>query len=278
MTVFDGHVHIESDVVNQELFLERMGKAGVGGALVISLAPARWFDHGEGRPAAERLDNLSAWVVGNESFFPFFWIDPQEQDALDQVDRAVERGVSGFKIICSSFYPSDARAMEVYAAIARNDRPILFHSGILWDGRDSGRYNRPVEFERLLEVANLRFALAHVSWPWCDEAIAVYGKLRHASKLRPALSMEMFIDTTPGTPAIYRKEVLTKLFKGQCDVNDHLFFGSDTLANNYDDSWTREWIDRDKGIMTELGVSVEVQQKVFSGNLRRFLGISEKQG
>ena len=63
--------------------------------------------------------------------------------------------------------------MEVFRTISQADRPILFHSGILWDGKPSGPYNHPAGFESLLEVDGLRFCLAHISWPWCDELIAV---------------------------------------------------------------------------------------------------------
>lgn len=75
----------------------------------------------------------------------------------------------------------------------------------------SSQYNRPSEFEPLLEINGLKFSLAHISWPWCDELIAVYGKFLNAYAGNPDHSVEMFIDITPGTPPIYRQEVLTKL-------------------------------------------------------------------
>ncbi len=119
--------------------------------------------------------------------------------------------------MCSRFYPGDSRAIKVYKAIAERRKPILFHSGILFDGQDSSRFNRPFEFEALINIEGLRFALAHISWPWHDECIAVYGKLLCVRNSRPGVMDEMFIDTTPGTPAIYREEVLTKLLS---TVND----------------------------------------------------------
>ncbi|MGB9620718.1 MAG: amidohydrolase family protein, partial [Armatimonadota bacterium] len=203
--VIDGHVHICDGPVDQGCLLERMGAAGVDGAVLISYAPAAfgW----EARMAAERLDNLLAWVDGCDVLYPVFWIDPLEPDALDQVALANRVGVRGFKVICTHFYPGDPRALDVFRAIAESGKPIMFHSGILWDGHDSSRYNRPVEFESLLAVPGLRFSLAHVSWPWCDECIAVFGKLRLSD-----LAGKMYIDLTPGTPPIYRQEVLTRLF------------------------------------------------------------------
>ena len=76
----------------------------------------------------------------------------------------------------------------------------------------------------------LRFALAHVSWPWVDECLAVYGKFLNALTRRRELSVEMFIDTTPGTPRIYRQEVLTKLMTIGYDVEHNILFGTDCVA------------------------------------------------
>jgi hypothetical protein len=106
---------------------------------------------------------------------------------------------------------------------------MLFHSGILYDGRDTSRYNRPAEFECLLDVPGLRFAMAHISWPWCDEMIALYGKFQAAHGSRADVP-ELFIDTTPGTPAIYRRDALTKVFTVGFDVKHNVLFGSDSVT------------------------------------------------
>lgn len=55
--------------------------------------------------------------------------------------------------------------------------PLLFHSGIFIDGR-SGRFCRPSFFEAQREHPGVRVALAHLGWPWTDEAIAV-GLIGH---------------------------------------------------------------------------------------------------
>ena len=68
--------------------------------------------------------------------------------------------------------------MKVYNEIAKHEKPVLFHSGILWDGLNSSSTTSP-RFEALLEVNGLKFALAHVSWPWHDE---VYRCLREVFK------------------------------------------------------------------------------------------------
>ena len=71
----------------------------------------------------------------------------------------------------------------------------------------------------------MRFSLAHISWPWCDELIAAYGKILNASASRADYRGEMFVDITPGTPTIYRREALTKLFTVGYDIQDNVIFG-----------------------------------------------------
>jgi predicted TIM-barrel fold metal-dependent hydrolase len=251
-----------------------MKGCGIDGGLLISPPPACFTGPDAAQDADVRLAALRAWTDGQPNLFPVFWIDPLEDDAAEQVDRAVEAGAVGFKVICGRYIPGDHLAMDFYRHIARSGRPILFHSGILWDGAPSGMYNRPAGFEALLDVDGLRFCLAHVSWPWCDECIAVYGKFQTARKRRGELDVEMFIDLTPGTPAIYRRDVLTKLFTVGYDVENNIIFGTDGKASDYNAQWARDWIERDNAIYTDIGVSDAARERIYAGNLLRFLGVS----
>jgi predicted TIM-barrel fold metal-dependent hydrolase len=126
-----------------------------------------------------------------------------------------------------------------------------------------------------LEVEGLRFCLAHISWPWCDELVAVYGKFLNAYTSRPDLTVEMFVDITPGTPPIYRRDALAKLFCSGYDVEHNVLFGSDCDANDYNVAWVQEWMERDQGIFRELGLAQESIDGVYGVNLKRFLGLSE---
>lgn len=151
------------------------------------------------------------YTAKTPGFLPFFWLDPTESDAEKQVEAAVSAGVRGFKIIPNHFKVGDV--LEILKEIACHKIPVLFHSGILFDHYESGQFTRPLAFECLINVPGLTFALAHVGWPWCDEYIAVYGKLRAAqSNVLHGLGLRMFAELTPGTPVVYRKEVLRKLY------------------------------------------------------------------
>ena len=274
MKVFDGHIHILPDTeVNCSEFYRKLDLAGVDGGVVISLPPAG-FDVARGSlNTKERLDNLFCWVEGHPNLYPFYWIDPLEEDAGEQVQTAIQRGARGFKVICNNFFPGEERALDVYATVAKAGKPILFHSGILWDGRPSSRYNRPAEFEVLLDIEGLRFALAHISWPWCDECIAVFGKLVNARTQGSGSSSEMFIDIAPGTPPIYRKDALTKLFTVGYDLARNVIFGTDAVTNQYDETWAQEWIRRDNEIYATLGLDEATRQAIYADNLHRFIGV-----
>lgn len=269
--MIDGHIHIISSDINKKEFVNRLNMAGFTGGVILSMPPKCNCHSKDITSAKDRLEQLFNLTSENKNMYPVFWIDPLEDDAIMQVETAVNMGVKAFKIICDRYYPSDPCAMTVFKKIASFNKPIIFHSGILWNGKDSGKYSRPVNFEALLEIDNLRFSLAHGSWPWIDECIAVYGKFLNTYAVNPNYKGEMFIDITPGTPVIYRKELLYKLFNVGYDIENNVIFGTDSVVHDYNVDWAIEWINRDSDIYKELGV--DVKEKVFSKNIKRFLGL-----
>jgi predicted TIM-barrel fold metal-dependent hydrolase len=186
------------------------------------------------------------------------------------VDKAAAAGIAGFKVICNRCFPGDDRSMQVWERIAKTGKPILFHSGILYGNGPWSQYNRPVGFEPLFEIPRLRFALAHVSWPWCDENLAVYGFWQNR-KHQGSTSAEMFIDTTPGTPRIYRREVLGKIYSIGYDIEDNVIFGTD-CNSKYSSDYTKEILAMDKDALDNAGVTPVQREKYYSKNILRFLG------
>src|SRR4029078_7584881 len=128
----------------------------------------------------------------------------------------------GLKMVPSGWVPADDCAQRVFAVAAERNAPILFHSGIFIDGR-SGRHCRPVEFEALREHPRLRVTLAHLGWPWCDEANAV-GIIDLINGVDPDRAT-FGSDLSSGPPPVYRLEVLRKALA--CLTPNLLQFGSD---------------------------------------------------
>lgn len=270
--ILDCHVHLAGPESDHAALAANMRAAGVDGAVLISMPPAAFPTFRGPKGHVERLEHALAYAKAIPNCRAFFWIDPTEDDAAAQVQAALERKIDGFKVICNHFYPGDPKAVDIYRLIAGAGKPMLFHSGIPWDGTASSKFCRPVEFEAMLDVPKLRFALAHISWPWIDECLAVYGKFLSALKNRPGLSCEMFIDITPGTPPIYRKEALTKIWTIGYQLEDNVMFGSDSTSAWYAPDWVPPWIARDNAIYDSLGLTPATRRKIYGDNLLRFLG------
>ena len=275
MPRFDSHIHCWETDANPQKLLENLAAAGLDGGSVFSPLPESPVRHGTSYE--DRMNCLEKWMPGTEGrLFPFLWIHPFEHDAIDKARDAVQRGVAGFKMTCDCYYVYDPQAMSLLREIAKLGKPVIFHSGIHWGAIDSSKFNRPVNWEAMLTIPNLRFSLAHCSWPWTDECIAVYGKFLNAYTSNPDASAEMFLDTTPGTPVIYRRDLITKLLMSGYDTPHNLLYGTDGSANEYNPLWAKEWIDRDAGIMRELGASERVIDHYLGENYLRFLGLTEK--
>lgn len=264
--MFDSHIHMMKEG-NKEDFYHSVHEAGITGGIVLSLPPGT-FDNNT-YSISQRLEKVLALTENKENFFPFYFIDPLEKDARSQVDAAVSLGIAGFKIMCIDDYPDNKTAMRVYERIAYYDKPVLFHSGILWNSKNSSNFNRPANFECLINVPGLRFALAHVGWPWYDECLAVFGKYIHSNLC--GNNNTMFIDVTPGTPEIYRKEVLEKLFRIGYDVEDFVIWGTDNSCENYNVEWTRNWARIDGDIFRGLELAGEQVGKIFENNMLKFI-------
>ncbi|MBD5168757.1 MAG: hypothetical protein HDT20_01285 [Oscillibacter sp.] len=278
----DSHIHTglggdypTASAFDRAKFMGDLRSAGIDGAVILSADPLKC---GRKMGPSERMQDTLAICRGEENLFPFYWINPLEDGAAEQVQQAVDAGFDGFKMICSNYYPGCNQSMDVLQKIAESGKPVLFHSGICWDGMNSADYNRPGNFEALIEIPKLRFALAHISWPWCDECIAVYGKFNNAYYMRPETSCEMFIDVTPGTPRGYREDVFRYLFGSCYEFRYNLMFGSDCSTSKYNAAWSREWQDRDD-MLYERFVEEDVEdfkEHVYCKNVMRFMGKSDE--
>ena len=274
MRIFDMHTHMGIKCGKPDVLAE-MEKAGVYGGCIFSPRPK---EHSKefGVEFEERLAAVLDFTKDHrDRLFPILWVDPYEKNIFENIDKAVEAGVDGFKMICSTYFVYEEQSLAVLKHIASLGKPVFFHSGILWDGKVSSAYNRPMNWEALLPIKGLRFSMGHCSWPWIDECIAMYGKFLNADNKGTREHAEMFLDLTPGTPDIYREELLTKLFTIGYDFENNVFFGTDCYSQHYNPDWTKHWLETDRKIMDKLGVSKTVREKIYFDNLLRFLGKSE---
>jgi predicted TIM-barrel fold metal-dependent hydrolase len=119
-----------------------------------------------------------------ERLFGFCVLNPSPGLAHGSLKRSVELmveevrrcyhdlGLRGVKMVPARWYPNDDLLLPLYQEIAQLGMYVVFHSGIFIDGRE-GNYCRPAYYEIIREVPSLKVQLAHLSWPWVDECLAV---------------------------------------------------------------------------------------------------------
>ncbi len=249
---YDSHIHLNYGPCDTPAeFMKKTAAAGVTAGNIF--CPAAHHDigraDGDYRWQA-RLDYVLEFTSGTPGFLPFFRFDPTEPDVVEQIETAAEKGIKGYKIICEQYYPRDC--MKACEAVAATGMPLMFHSGILGGARDqlSGKFNRPLEFECLFNVKNLRFSMAHVGWPWVDEYMGIVCKTFFVWDQE--FNNHLYFDLTPGTPAYYRRETLRKLYLCGYPVKEFVLWGSDCVANEYSSSYAKFWLDLDAKLMDEI--------------------------
>ena len=274
MKIYDMHIHLGYAEQTADM-IERMTEAGVYGGCVFSTPPKEakdicWKDFDD------RLNEvLELSAPYKDRLFPILWIHPYEEDIMKKIDIAVEKGIDGFKIICNDFYVYDKKCLEILQKIADLGKPVFFHSGILWDGNVSSEYNRPLNWEALLEIKGLRFSMGHCSWPWYDECLALYGKFLHTS-LHSETS-EMFLDLTPGTPVVYREDLFKKLFLTGYNIEGNIMFGTDCTAEDYSSDMAKKWLRIDGELMDKFEVTESDRENIYHNNLMYFLGKTKRE-
>ena len=273
MKIFDMHIHSERTERTPGELIAKMEKLGVYGGCVFSDRPERGFD-GRGSTFEERIEQALGWCKGYEDrLFPIVWIDPFEENIIENVRKAVKMGICGFKMMCTDYFVYEEKSIELLKEIAKLNVPVIFHTGILWTEKASSVYNRPLNWEGLLTIEGLRFSMGHCSWPWLDECVALFGEFMSTGTMRK--TAEMFLDTTPGTPRIYRKEMFYKFYNAGYDVGDNILYGTDSTAHVYKKEFVENIVENDKPILQELGISKANIEKLYYKNLLRFLGKTE---
>ena len=254
LKIYDGHIHTHGKPGDPpEVVAEKALSCGVVGGTVFSVHPAKYrpFPDWDQRPKS-RIDRVLEFTSRAPGFLPYFFADLSEPDILEQIEYARKGGIRGFKVICDGNYCVGDH-LDAVTAMAETGLPVMFHSGVDSIPHISGHNNRPLAFESMLNVRGLKFSLAHLGWPWCDEFIGTYAKFTFAQGMDgPDAHPSMYVDITPGTPGIYRREALRKLYLTGFDVRPRTFWGSDRIVNDYKPDLARRMIARDVAIINEI--------------------------
>lgn len=265
--LIDAHLHCSGQETTSGV-LRTLDDAGVD--LAVLLAPFL-------APGGRAIASASTWRAGNEHLarlvsgagdrlVGFAFIDPQSPDAPQELRRAVDAGLAGAKLVPSGWYPHDDNVQATFEEAAALELPLLFHSGIFIDGR-SGRFCRPVYFEALRAHPGARVALAHLGWPWTDEALAV-GLIDRIHGVPDARAAFRF-DLSYGAPPPYRlsqlRLALEVLGPGLLQFGSDCFLPCDGAAIIE----RRGWL---VALMDELALGPGERAQIFAGTAAAWLG------
>lgn len=272
MKIIDAHLHC-SGQEDSDGVLRAMDEAGieVGVLLAPFLSPGYTLDDAASLRRANT--HLAGLVRGHaDRLVGLAVVDPRDPAAPDDLRHAVETlGLRGVKMVPTGWYPHEERVQGVFAVASDLKLPVLFHSGIFIDGRSS-RFCRPSYFEALRDHPGTRVTLAHMGWPWCDEALAValidriHGVPHHQAQFR--------LDISFGPPPPYRREVLARM--REVLGTGSLQYGSDCFLP-CDGAQLRErrgWVE---ALMDELDLAPDEREQVWWGTAAAWLGLTVRE-
>ena len=258
MRIVDSHVHVGSLESASDL-LRAMDANGVERLLILSES-----ERISPRKTLANMRALAKYAEADRARLSCLaWINPTIPNAAGLAEQALtEMGFSGLKIIPDHWYAYEPRLEPFWEKMNTLKASILFHTGILYGFEDGSRFCHPEYLEKLQNYPNIRFAMAHVSWPWCEECLAVMGRMKAAVGYRKD-GWQSYIDLTPGTPAHIRKQAIANAVSF-CGGVDHILWGTDSSTGKGLD-YQKEVLDSDRAIFAELGLDAAQQERIFSG-------------
>ncbi|WP_031055953.1 amidohydrolase family protein [Streptomyces ochraceiscleroticus] len=194
---------------------------------------------------------------------PFASLDPHRgKAAVKQARRLVEEyGVRGFKFHPSiqAFFPNDRLAYDLYEVIEETGAIALFHTGqtgigagVPGGGGIRLKYSNPLHVDDVAaDFPHLKIILAHPSFPWQDEALAV-------ATHKPGVH----IDLSGWSPKYFPPQLVQY---ANTLLKDKVLFGSDYPVLT-PDRWLADF--------AKLEIKDAVRPKILKDNAARLLGLA----
>lgn len=127
----------------------------------------------------EKTDWHAAEVKDFPSIITFVGIDPRRGDeGLKELERAVkEKDCRGLKLYPpNGFYPDEDRFYPIYEQCLDLEIPVVVHQGFTSRHKHL-KYAQPVYLDKMAaDFPELNIVLAHVGYPWVEEALLVAAK------------------------------------------------------------------------------------------------------
>ena len=212
-----------------------------------------------------KIDNgeTAGWMKKYpHTFIGFGSVDPWKgKIAVNEVQRCADMGLRGMKFqqAAQGFNPNEERFFPIYEAMIRLNLPAIFHTGTtaVAAGSPGGRgitleYCKPIPYIDNLAAwfPEMRIIMAHPSWPWHDDQLAV---LRHKGNT--------YMDLSGWAPKYFPASTVHNI---NTLVQDKAFFGTD-FPMMTPERWLNEF--------RELPLKDTVRPKILLHNAAKFLGI-----
>ncbi len=204
-----------------------------------------------------------AAAENSDVLIPFASLDPHRgKAAVKQARRLVEEyGVRGFKFHPSiqAFFPNDRLAYGLYEVIEETGAIALFHTGqtgigagVPGGGGIRLKYSNPLHVDDVAaDFPHLKIILAHPSFPWQDEALAV-------ATHKPGVH----IDLSGWSPKYFPPQLVQY---ANTLLKDKVLFGSDYPVLT-PDRWLADF--------AKLEIKDAVRPKILKENAARLLGLA----
>ncbi|MEU8885174.1 amidohydrolase family protein [Streptomyces hydrogenans] len=216
-----------------------------------------------GTPPVPNEEIAEAAAENPDVIIPFAGVDPfKGKAAVRQIRRLVkEFGVKGFKFHpnIQAFHPNDRMAYPLYEAIEDAGAIAVFHTGQtgIGAGAPGGggirlKYANPMDVDDVAaDFPGMRIVLAHPSFPWQDEALAV-------ATHKP----NVHIDLSGWSPKYFPPQLVRY---ANSLLQDKVLFGSDYPLLT-PDRWLADF--------AGLPLKDEVRPKILKENAARLLGLT----
>jgi uncharacterized protein len=217
-----------------------------------------------GHPPISSEEIAAACAEHTDVLIPFGSVDPwRGKAAVRQARTLIEQyGVRGFKFHPSvqAFHPNDRFVYPLYEVLAEHGVVALFHSGQTGIGagvRGGGgirlKYANPMAVDDVAaDFPDLPIILAHPSFPWQDEALAV-------ATHKPLVH----IDLSGWSPKYFPPQLVQY---ANSLLKDKMLFGSDFPVIT-PDRWLKDF--------EALNIKPEVRPMILKDNAVRLFGLGK---
>jgi predicted TIM-barrel fold metal-dependent hydrolase len=220
-------------------------------------------EHATGHPRISNEEVAESCAEHPDVLIPFASVDPWKGRAgVREARRLVtEYGVRGFKFHPSiqGFAPDDPMAYPLYEVIEELGAVALFHTGqtgigagVPGGGGIRLKYSNPMLVDDVaVDFPELRVILAHPSFPWQDEALAVATHKPY-----------VYIDLSGWSPKYFPSQLVRY---ANTLLKDKVLFGSDYPVIT-PDRWLSDF--------GKLDIKPEVRPRILKDNAALLLGLT----